>query len=57
MDVLHYNFEGDGYSPEEIKAFVVDASSCFYAEFGALVHQRIDTWLESKRVEDDSKID
>jgi hypothetical protein len=49
MDVLHYNFEGDGYSPEEIKAFVVDASSSFYAEFGYAIETRIDKWLSLKR--------
>jgi hypothetical protein len=48
MDVLHYNFEGDGYSPEEIKAFVVDASSSFYAEFGELIDTRIDKWIKSR---------
>jgi len=49
MDVLHYNFEGDGYSTEEIKAFVVDASSSFYAEFGYAIETRIDKWLSLKR--------
>jgi len=48
MDVLHYNFEGDGYSPEEIKAFVVDASSSFYAEFGQAIDLRIDKWLATR---------
>jgi len=48
MEVLHYNFEGDGYSPDEIKAFVVDASSSFYAEFGELIDTRIDKWIKSR---------
>ncbi len=43
---LEANFSGDGYPREEVHGFVVDASSSFYAEFGELIHARIDEWLE-----------
>ncbi len=43
---LDANFEYDGYPREEVHGFVVDASSSFYAEFGELVHARIDEWLD-----------
>ena len=43
---LEANFSGDGYPREEVHGFVVDASSSFYAEFGALIHARIDAWLD-----------
>jgi hypothetical protein len=48
MEVLHYNFEDDGYSSDEIKGFVVDASSSFYADFGKAIEARIDKWLSSR---------
>ena len=48
LDVLGFNFENDGYSPEEIKAFVIDASSSFYAEFGNLIEVRIDEWIKKR---------
>jgi hypothetical protein len=44
---LDCNFEYRGHEPDEVHGFVVDASSSFYAEFGALVHARIDQWLET----------
>jgi hypothetical protein len=50
LDVLGFNFEDDGYSPEEIKAFVVDASSSFYAEFGQLIDARIDKWIKKRAI-------
>lgn len=46
MDVLHFNFEGDGNSPDEIKAFVIDASSSFYTEFTEEIDGRIDKWID-----------
>ena len=48
LDVLGFNFEDDGYNPEEIKAFVIDASSSFYAEFGQLIDARIDKWIKNR---------
>jgi hypothetical protein len=48
IEVLHYNFEGEGYSSDEIKGFVVDASSSFYADFGKAIDARIDKWLASR---------
>ena len=50
LDVLGFNFEEDGYSPEEIKAFVTDASSSFYAEFGQLIDARIDKWIKKRAI-------
>jgi len=54
---LDFNFEDSGYPRREVKRFIVDASSSFYAEFGALVHQRVDAWLDTKQVEEDSETD
>ena len=48
LDVLGFNFEDGEYSSEEIKAFVIDASSSFYAEFGQLIDARIDKWIKSR---------
>jgi len=48
MEVLHYNFEGGGYSSDEVKGFVVDASSSFYADFGKAIDARIDKWLATR---------
>ena len=48
LNVLDFNFEGGGYSSNEIKAFVIDASSSFYAEFGQLIDARIDKWIKTK---------
>lgn len=48
LNVLDFNFEDGGYSSEEIKAFVIDASSSFYAQFGQLIDARIDNWIKSK---------
>jgi hypothetical protein len=47
ISCLDCNFEDDGYPPARIHRFVVDASSSFYAEFGDLVHARIDEWLDT----------
>ena len=44
---LDCNFGDDGHPPNRIHRFVVDASSSFYAEFGNLVHARIDEWLDT----------
>ncbi len=48
---LEANFCNHGYEREEVQAFIVDASSSFYAEFGDLVKQRIDTWVNQRREE------
>lgn len=46
---LDANFEYENYLREEVHDFIVDASSSFYAEFGELIHERIDSWLDERR--------
>lgn len=46
LNCLDANFEGDGYPRDEVHDFIVDASSSFYAEFGALISARVDEWLD-----------
>ena len=46
---LEANFEEHGYPKEEVQGFILDASSSFYAEFGLLIRQRVDLWLDQKR--------
>jgi hypothetical protein len=48
---LDANFCEHGYVREEVQGFIVDASSSFYAEFGDLVTQRVDTWVDQRREE------
>jgi hypothetical protein len=48
---LDANFCEHGYVREEVQGFIVDASSSFYAEFGDLVAQRVDTWIDQRREE------
>jgi hypothetical protein len=48
---LEANFGDHGYVREEVQGFIVDASSSFYAEFGDLVTQRVDTWVNQRREE------
>ena len=48
---LDCNFSDDGYPRAEVHDFILDASSSFYAEFGILVHARIDQWLDEKMAE------
>jgi hypothetical protein len=48
---LEANFGDHGYHREEVQGFIVDASSSFYAEFGDLVTQRVDTWVDQRREE------
>ena len=50
---LDANFESDGYPRKEVHGFIVDASSSFYADFGGLVHARIDKWLDEVTLEED----
>jgi len=46
---LEANFGEHGYNREEVQGFIVDASSSFYAEFGELIAQRIDAWVDQRR--------
>jgi len=46
---LDGNFDYDNYPRDEVHDFIVDASSSFYAEFGRLIHERIDSWLDERR--------
>jgi hypothetical protein len=48
---LDANFCEHGYVREEVQGFIVDASSSFYAEFGDLVTQRVDAWVDQRREE------
>jgi hypothetical protein len=48
---LEANFGDHGYNREEVQGFIVDASSSFYAEFGDLVTQRVDIWVDQRREE------
>ena len=48
---LEANFSDHGYHREEVQGFIVDASSSFYAEFGDLVTQRVDTWVDQRQEE------
>lgn len=47
MQCLDANFESHGYPRDEVHGFIVDASSSFYAEFGDLIHARVDEWLDT----------
>lgn len=47
VSCLDANFEYDGYPRDEVHEFIVDASSSFYSEFGRLVHERVDQWLDT----------
>ena len=47
ISCLDANFDYDGYPRDEVHGFIVDASSSFYAEFGRLVHQRVDRRLDT----------
>lgn len=56
ISCLDANFDYDGYPRDEVHGFIVDASSSFYAEFGRLVHQRVDRWLDTlPRNQDDQE--
>ncbi|HYD77550.1 hypothetical protein [Ramlibacter sp.] len=50
-DCLHVNFCEHGYPRDDVHAFVLEASSDFYPEFGRLVHQRIDEWLDTVKAD------
>ena len=51
LTCLDYNFSEYGYDEDQVKAFIVDASSSYYAEFGSLIDERIDDWLKTKHVD------
>lgn len=55
ISCLDANFEYDGYPRDEAHGFIVDASSSFYAEFGRLVHQRVDRWLDTLLINQDDQ--
>ena len=46
--VLDYNFDTDGYPRDAVHGFITDASSSFYADFGLLIEERVDAWLDEK---------
>ena len=48
---LEANFGHHGYPRDEVQGFIVDASSSFYAEFGDLVTQKIDAWIDQRKQE------
>jgi hypothetical protein len=48
LGCLDYNFGEDGYPREEVHAFIVDASSSFYSEFGQAITEEVDRWLDKK---------
>lgn len=46
LQCLEANYQEHAYPRDEVHGFIVDASSSFYAEFGPLVHARVDDWLD-----------
>ena len=46
--VLKVNFAKEGYPPEKVLGFF-EASSEFYPEFGELINQRVEKWLQQQR--------
>lgn len=52
LQCLEYNFGEDGYPREETHAFIVDASSSFYSEFGRAITEEVDRWLDEKHAND-----
>jgi hypothetical protein len=48
LGCIDYNFGEDGYPREEVHAFIVDASSSFYSEFGQAITEEVDRWLDKK---------
>jgi len=51
LNVLDGNFDRDGYPRHEVHGFIVDASSSFYAEFGDLVYEIVDAWVDEKHAD------
>ncbi len=52
LQCLDYNFGEDGYPREETHAFIVDASSSFYSQFGRAITEEVDRWLDEKHAND-----
>jgi hypothetical protein len=48
---LDGNFADYNYDPGMVHGFIVSASSSFYGNFGALLTQRINEWLDQVRVD------
>jgi hypothetical protein len=48
LEVLEMNFGETDTDPDDIRYFVLDASSSFYAQFGELIYLRVDEWLAEK---------
>jgi hypothetical protein len=48
FSVLRINFAHQGYPPEKVRAFF-HARSRFYPDFGKLVEQRVEEWLQQQR--------
>lgn len=49
LECLDFNYCEDGYPPDRVHGFITDASSDFYADFGLLIRQKVNEWLEQKR--------
>jgi hypothetical protein len=47
FSTLDMNFASEGYPPEKVRAFF-KASSKFYPDFGKLVEQRVEKWLQQQ---------
>jgi hypothetical protein len=56
-DTLEANYQEHGYPRDEVHGFIVDASSSFYAEFGTLVHARVEEWLDKVEPEAEDEND
>jgi hypothetical protein len=52
LECLEHNFGEHGYPREEVHAFIVDASSSFYSEFGCAITEEVDFWLDEKHAND-----
>jgi hypothetical protein len=52
LDCLDFNFADQHYPRDEVHAFVVEASSSFYGQFGAAIEAKVDAWLDEKHAND-----
>jgi hypothetical protein len=52
LGCLDFNFSDDHYPRDEVHAFIVDASSSFYGQFGEAITARVDAWLDEKHAND-----
>lgn len=58
LGVLEMNFvEWGNYDPDEVKAFIVDATSSFYDQFDQLIDMRVDAWLDHVSPDEDDDED